>query len=113
MFACYWSYYKASFTNPGRINKSVPKADLERAIKRYGYDQIVFDRFGWCDTCDIPKPARSKHCSLCNICIEKMDHHCVWINNCVGLYNYKYFLLFLLLHEMICIYGLVVGLLCA
>ena len=113
MGSCYWSYYKACFTDAGYLRKGVEKEKLERAINRYECDRIIFSNRGWCDTCEIPKPARSKHCSLCNACVEKMDHHCVWINSCVGLHNYKYFLLFLLLHTIICVYGVVIGYCCA
>lgn len=38
-----------------------------------------------------------------------MDHHCIWINNCVGAGNHKYFLGFLFVNLVLCSYGAVLG----
>ncbi|XP_041420078.1 palmitoyltransferase ZDHHC2-like [Xenopus laevis] len=67
----------------------------------------------YCKTCKLLKPNRCYHCPVCNICILKLDHHCVFLNNCVGLSNYKFFLLFLLYAVLLCIFTSAVSLYCS
>eukprot|EP00485_Elphidium_margaritaceum_P012586 CAMPEP_0202693058 /NCGR_PEP_ID=MMETSP1385-20130828/7281_1 /ASSEMBLY_ACC=CAM_ASM_000861 /TAXON_ID=933848 /ORGANISM="Elphidium margaritaceum" /LENGTH=386 /DNA_ID=CAMNT_0049348693 /DNA_START=20 /DNA_END=1180 /DNA_ORIENTATION=- len=49
----------------------------------------------FCEDCNAPKPPRAHHCSICHRCILNMDHHCPWVAGCVGLCNYRYFVLFM------------------
>lgn len=56
----------------------------------------------YCKKCRTVKPDRTHHCSTCKKCVLKMDHHCPWLATCVGLRNYKAFLLFLVYTSLFC-----------
>ncbi|KAI9286159.1 DHHC palmitoyltransferase-domain-containing protein [Umbelopsis sp. AD052] len=57
--------------------------------------ESILPQTKWCKTCQCWKPDRTHHCSICDECVLKMDHHCPWVNGCVGYNNYKFFLQFL------------------
>ena len=47
-----------------------------------------------CKSCLVQRPKSSHHCSDCHVCVLERNNHCPWMNNCIGLFNRKYFILF-------------------
>ncbi|BHF78156.1 Palmitoyltransferase zdhhc9 [Sparganum proliferum] len=70
----------------------------EMLIRDYPYKQA------YCHTCRIHRPPRASHCSICDNCVERFDHHCPWIGNCVGKRNYRYFTVFIVSVAVYCSY---------
>jgi hypothetical protein len=56
-------------------------------------NKINFKR---CDRCFVVRFPGVKHCSKCEGCIMSMDHHCPWVFNCIGQFNQKFFIQFLI-----------------
>ncbi|KAK3138584.1 hypothetical protein QOZ80_5AG0370760 [Eleusine coracana subsp. coracana] len=104
--ACVATYALAVSRDPGRVPPDfVPDVeDTESAIheiKRKGGD------LRYCQKCCHYKPPRAHHCRVCKRCVLKMDHHCIWINNCVGHENYKIFLVFVLYAVVASFYSMI------
>jgi len=104
---CLATWLVVSIKDPGIVTEW----NVRSLCQYYGWTSPIFEK-SECRTCKTLNPSRSKHCSLCDICVSRFDHHCIWVNNCVGVGNHRWFLLFLASHSFVCCYGAVLGLLC-
>lgn len=98
------SFWVTSASDPGYVSEH----NVAGLLMLYGQKSEQGQR---CATCKLQRPARSKHCQLCKRCIARFDHHCAWVNNCIGALNLRWFLLFLLCNFLLCSYAVVVGVL--
>ena len=83
------SYYRGVVTDPGQIPSSPDWSDRGDLNKKA-------DNLRFCSREKKWKPQRTHYCSAIGRNVLKMDHYCPWLANCVGFFNHKYFLLFIL-----------------
>lgn len=91
-FVCLFSYICVSCKKPGyskKINLRKFYEYLDKAIK----EERNIDYF--CFYCRCLWSSSAVHCKTCEKCVEGFDHHCPFINNCIGHNNRWNFIVFL------------------
>ncbi|KAG5680077.1 hypothetical protein PVAND_009604 [Polypedilum vanderplanki] len=123
LFFLLWSYYKTIFTKIALVPTQfkISRSEMEQLVKAKNPEEqtrylkhlskdlpilncTINNCVRFCERCQHIKPDRSHHCSVCNACNLKFDHHCPWVNNCINFSNYKFFILFLGYGLTYCIY---------
>ncbi|KAJ0179628.1 hypothetical protein K1T71_005340 [Dendrolimus kikuchii] len=91
--ALWHTFLRSWRSDPGVIAAS--RADKLRTIVELSEGGGGFEPARFCSACLVRRPLRSKHCSVCNRCVARFDHHCPWVGNCIGANNHRHFVGFL------------------
>lgn len=76
-----WFYYKTSVADTFVKQDDAP----------LNTDEDLF----FCEQCNHYCPLRASHCKHCKKCVLRRDHHCNFLDTCIGMGNHFYFLCFL------------------
>lgn len=98
-FTMWYALYTVHLTDPGYLKQNTP--EYQTYLRKLTFRSESFVANDWskslarlCHTCKTIKPYRASHCRACNRCVLAFDHHCPYIQNCVGYKNRPYFFLF-------------------
>ena len=98
-------YFMLFLSNPGKV-ENIEKNNFLNLIEKG--ENLNY----YCPKCIIKKNFKIKHCLICNFCVYRFDHHCFWVDNCIGEKNYilfytfvVYINIFILFNIFISIYG--------
>lgn len=71
------------------VNSKAPNLRIPRTKDVIVNNVTVKVKF--CDTCLLYRPPRASHCSICNNCVQRFDHHCPWVGQCIAVVMGKSF----------------------
>ena len=102
MVILFASFYIANKSDPGFIEPKDNLTWLEMVENNMNINDF-------CPYCRIKKTPKVKHCHVCKKCIKGFDHHCNWIDNCVGDNNKTKFLFFVSITMINLLFNLFIG----
>lgn len=106
----YAGLYRTKNIDPGYLLPGVDqqfKAKTSSETEPSSSAHQVGDQQSLCRKCGCKRTHdRVNHCSRCDRCVEYMDHHCIFTDNCIGRRNYKYFFQFVAWADFALVLGL-------
>ena len=87
-FLLFILFFILSFSDPGKLINSNNMSMLDLVLRGELLEE-------YCPNCLIKMNYRTKHCIICEKCVDEFDHHCFWVGNCIGKNNYLLFFIFL------------------
>ncbi|XP_033131709.1 probable protein S-acyltransferase 3 isoform X2 [Brassica rapa] len=84
------------------VNNKTPHLKIPRTKDVFVNGYTIKVKF--CETCLLYRPPRASDCSICNNCVQRFDHHCPWVGQCIAHRNYPVFICFISTSTLLCIY---------
>ncbi|XP_050333974.1 palmitoyltransferase Hip14 [Bactrocera neohumeralis] len=100
--AALWVCFMKSWKGDPGIIRPTQEQRFKTIVELSERGGIGFEPSSFCSGCLVRRPIRSKHCSVCDRCVARFDHHCPWVGNCIGLKNHAYFMGFLWMLLIMC-----------